>query len=165
MIDPFTIWAFVERGIAMMTREEIQSIRNSFRLLDGKTEVVAILFYNRLFRLDPSLRMLFRGDLTEQGKKLMDAILVLNVSLDRFPTMRPTLQHLGKRYAKYGVRPQDYDTIASALLQTMAEFVGPRFNQALERIWTKLLSLVRGEILQGATEAETAETVALTVKA
>src|SRR5215469_13688237 len=123
----------------MMTREEIQCIRKSFRLLDDKTEVVAMLFCNRLFRLDPSLRILFRGNMTEQGKKLMDAMLVLNASLDRFSTLSPTLQHMGKQYAEYGVRPRDYDTIATALVQTLEELVGPRFNKALERIWTKLL--------------------------
>src|SRR5215472_11831042 len=138
----------------MMTPDEIQSIRKSFRLLDGKTKLVAMLFYNRLFRIDPSLRKLFRGDMTEQGKKLMSAMGVLNASLDRFPTLRPTLQHMGKRHAEYGVRPQHYHTVATALLQTLAEFAGPQFGQELRRSWTKLLALVAGEMLQGATEAE-----------
>ena len=90
----------------MMTREEIQSIRKSFRLLHGKTEVVAMLFHNRLFWLDPSLRMLVCGDMTEQCKKLGDAMFVLNGSLDRLSTLRPSLQHMGKQYAEYGVRPR-----------------------------------------------------------
>lgn len=139
----------------MMTRDEIQSIRKSFRLLEGRTELVAILFYNRLFRIDPSLRRLFRGDMTEQGKKLMSAMSVLNASLDRFPTLRPTLQHMGKRQAEYGVCPQHYHTVATALLQTLEEFAGPQFGQELRRAWTKLLVLVADEMLQGATEAET----------
>jgi len=70
--------------------------------------------------------MLFRGDTTEQGKKLMSAMLVLNASLDRFTTLRPTLQHMGKRHAEYGVRPQHYHTVAAALLQTLQEFFGPQ---------------------------------------
>ena len=149
----------------MMTREEIQSIRKSFRLLHGKTEVVAMLFYNRLFWLDPSLRMRFCRDMTEQGKKLVDAMLVLSGSLDRLSTLRPTLQHMGKQYAGYGFRPQDYGTVATALVETLEELVGPRFNKALERIWTKLLGLLSSEMLEGAAEAETAETVALNIGA
>ena len=100
--------------------------------------------------------------MTEQGKKLMSAMLVLNSSLDRFPTLRPTLQRMGKRHAEYGVCPQHYHTVATALLQTLEEFVGPHFDQALQRAWTKLLGLVSGEMLQGATEVET---VGLTVGA
>lgn len=149
----------------MMTQDEIQSIRKSFRLLDGKTELVAMLFYKRLFQIDPSLRKLFRGDITEQGKKLMSAMGVLNASLGRFPTLRPTLRHMGKRNVDYGVRPQHYHTVATALLQTLEEFAGPHFGQELRQAWTKLLDLVAGEMLQGATEAETAETVGLTVEA
>ena len=124
-----------------------------------------MLFYNRLFHLDPSLRKLFRGDMTEQGKKLMSTMVVLNASLDRFPTLCATLQHMGKRHAEYGVRPQHYNTVATALLQTLEEFAGPQFDQALRRAWTKLLGLVSGEMLRGAAEADTAETVALTVGA
>jgi hemoglobin-like flavoprotein len=141
----------------MMTQHEIHSIRKSFQLLEGKTELVATLFYKRLFQLDPSLKMLFRGDMTKQGKKLMDAMSLLNASLDRFPTLRPTLQHMGKRHAAYGVCPRHYDTVATALLQTLEEFAGPQFSQTVKQAWTKLLGLVSGEMLHGAAEAETVE--------
>jgi hemoglobin-like flavoprotein len=137
----------------MMTQDEIQSIRKSFRLLEGKIELVTMLFFNRLFRLDPSLRVL-SDDLTEQRKMLMDAMLALNASLDCFPTVRPTLQVIGKRCAKCGVFPGDYHTVATALLQTLEEFAGPRFDRVLHRAWTKLLGLVSGEMLRGATAAE-----------
>jgi len=140
----------------MMTADEVQSIRASFRYLEGKSELVAMLFYNRLFKIDPSLRPLFRGDMTEQAGKLMSALNVLNVSLDRFPSLRPTLQHMGKRHAEYGVLPQHYTTVATALLQTLEEFVGPQFGQKLQRAWAKLLGLVAGAMLEGATEAEPA---------
>jgi hemoglobin-like flavoprotein len=139
----------------MMTKLEIQSIRKSFHLLEGKTDLVATLFYNRLFQFDPSLKMLFRGDMTTQGKKLMDAMLVLNASLDRFPALCPTLQHMGRRHAEYGVRPEHYETVATALLQTLQEFAGPRFDQNLQQAWTRLLGLVSSEMLHGAAQAET----------
>ena len=32
------------------------------------------MFYERLFTLDPSLRALFKGDMAEQGRKLMSLI-------------------------------------------------------------------------------------------
>ena len=39
----------------MMTEDEIQSIRKNFRLLEGKTGQVAMLFYNRLFHLGDAI--------------------------------------------------------------------------------------------------------------
>ena len=48
-------------------------------------------------------------------------------------------------------------------METLEELIGPRFDKALERIWTKLLGLLSGEMLHGAAEAETAETVDLNI--
>lgn len=134
----------------MMTTAEIKCIRKTFQLMEGKTDLVAALFYNRLFQLDPSLRPLFRGDMNEQGKKLMGTMAVLNGSLERFHTLVDTLRHMGRRHANYGVRPQHYTAVGVALLQTLAEFAGPKFDRAVEDAWTKLLTLVSGEMLEGA---------------
>ena len=144
----------------MMTDVEIKSIRKSFQLLEGHTELVATLFYNRLFELDPSLRMLFRGDMKEQGKKLMDTIILLNVSLDRCPALRQSLRNLGKRHSGYGVRSEHYAIVGAALLQTLEEFAGPKFDAALKQAWTKLLALVSMEMLVGAGETSSLPTVA-----
>jgi truncated hemoglobin YjbI len=35
---------------------------------------LAALFYGRLFEIDPSLRSLFRGDMQEQARQLMNMI-------------------------------------------------------------------------------------------
>jgi hemoglobin-like flavoprotein len=139
----------------MMTETEIKSIRKSFQLLDGHTELVATLFYKRLFEFDPSLRMLFRGDMKEQGKKLMDGMILLSSSLDHFHALRQSLRNLGKRHAGCGVRSEHYAIFGAALLQTMEEFAGPRFDSTLKQAWTKLLTLVSGEMLHGAGEAAT----------
>jgi hypothetical protein len=37
----------------------------------------------------------------------------------------------------------------------MEEFAGPRFDSTLKQAWTKLLTLVSGEMLHGAGEAAT----------
>lgn len=148
----------------MMTNDEINSIRKSFHMLEGKTEEVAMLFYNRLFQLDPSLRKLFRGDMKEQGKKLMDAMIVLNASLDHFQRLRHSLRHMGKRHAEYGVREEHYAVVGTALLQTLEEFAGTKFDSTLKYAWTKLLTVVSGEMLHGASERvamEPAATAAL----
>lgn len=56
----------------------------------------ATLFYGKLFELDPAVRPLFRGDLTEQGRKLMRTIGVIVNSLTRLEETLPTVQDLGR---------------------------------------------------------------------
>ena len=53
-----------------MTPEQIALVQSSFRQVAPIADRAAVLFYARLFELDPSLRRLFHGDMTEQGNKL-----------------------------------------------------------------------------------------------
>ena len=136
----------------MMNDRELKSIRKSFLLLEGHTDVFAALFYKRLFESEPSLRTMFRGDMTEQGKKLMQTMILLNTSLDHFDRLQSSLRNLGKRHAGYGVRPEHYAIVGAVLMQSLEEFAGTRFDAILKQAWTKLLSLVSAAMLQGAGE-------------
>lgn len=138
-----------------MTPDEIKTIRKSFAILEGRPEALATLFYNRLFRLDPSLRSMFRTDIKDQAKKLTDVLVVLVGSLERLETLRPTLQHMGSRHAEYGVRPEHYRTVGQALLAALEEIAGPRFDAAMKHAWTKVLTLVSNEMMQGAADTPT----------
>src|SRR5262245_1106694 len=123
-----------------MTDEEIRMIRKSLEAAAGEPLTLALLFYRRLFRLDPSLRMMFRTDLIVQAKKLMDVLTPLIASLERFDALRPTLQQMGARHVEYGVRPEHYTTVAEALLVTLEEVAGPKFDAEVKAAWTKLLA-------------------------
>ena len=57
-----------------MTDEQVRLVQESFDKVRPISEVAADLFYKRLFELDPSLRVMFKGDLKEQGKKLMSTL-------------------------------------------------------------------------------------------
>lgn len=53
--------------------------------------------------LDPSLRALFRGDMTEQRRKVMAMITFAVNGLTRLEQLVPMVQDLGRRHAAYGV--------------------------------------------------------------
>ena len=57
-----------------MTPEAQSLVRASFAKVAPIAPAVAAMFYDRLFALYPALRPLFKGDMAEQGKKLMDMI-------------------------------------------------------------------------------------------
>ena len=65
-----------------MTGEQINLVRDSFRRVLPAADSAAQLFYARLFELDPSLRVLFTGDMAEQGRKLMKMIGMVVISLE-----------------------------------------------------------------------------------
>jgi len=84
-----------------------------------------LLFYERLITLDPSLKPLFKGDIPEQSRKLMQMITVAVNGLDKLETIVPAVQALGARHARYGVVDAHYDIVAAALLWTLERGLGP----------------------------------------
>ena len=99
-----------------MTTQEKDLIRESFDRIRELSEPVCLLFYGRLFDLDPSLRRLFHTDMKIQSKKLMEMLAAIVDNLDHLDRLRPQLQELGRRHTEYGVKDEHYDTLAAALL-------------------------------------------------
>jgi hemoglobin-like flavoprotein len=119
-----------------MTPEQKRLVQNSFEQVAPIAEVAAGLFYDRLFELNPALRPLFKGDLGEQGRKLMQMIGTVVKGLDRFDELIPAAQALGKRHVGYGVRDEDYETVGAALLWTLGKGLGAAFTQEVKEAWT-----------------------------
>jgi hemoglobin-like flavoprotein len=111
-------------------------VRASFARVAPISDQAAALFYGRLFAIDPGLRPLFKSDLTEQGRKLMAVLAVAVANLHRLDAILPTVQDLGRRHVRYGVKPADYDTVAAALLWTLEQALGADFTPATNAAWT-----------------------------
>jgi hemoglobin-like flavoprotein len=119
-----------------MTPEQITLVQDSFAKVEPIADTAAELFYNRLFELDPSVRPMFKGDITEQGAKLMTMIGVAVHSLNNLEAILPAVQNLGVRHLEYGVTDTHYDTVAAALLWTLEQGLGPDFTPATKDAWT-----------------------------
>jgi len=61
-----------------METSEIELIQLSFADVKPISEQAAELFYGRLFDTAPSVKPLFKSDMTEQGRKLMGTVAYLN---------------------------------------------------------------------------------------
>ena len=99
-----------------MTERQKQIVSETFPLIREMALPVTLLFYGRLFDLDPSLRQLFKIDLKEQSKKLIATLDALVESIDDWQRIVPVLHQLGQRHVGYGVKEQYYDTVCSALV-------------------------------------------------
>ena len=129
-----------------MTPVQKQLVRDSFAKLAPIADDAAALFYQRLFILDPKLKVLFRHDMREQGRKLMSMIATAVAQLDKVEALVPVLRELGKRHTGDGVRDSDYDTVATALLWTLEKGLGADFTPALKEAWTACYGVLAGEM-------------------
>lgn len=119
-----------------MTPEQISLIQTSWASVVPIKEQAAALFYGRLFELDPALKPLFKGDIVEQGKKLMQMLNTVVNGLTQLDQIVPVAKALGKRHVEYGVKPEYYDTVASALLWTLEKGLGSAFTPPVKEAWT-----------------------------
>jgi hemoglobin-like flavoprotein len=134
-----------------MTPENIALVKTSWQQVVPIQKAAAELFYGRLFELDPSLRPLFRGDMTEQGRKLMTMINTVVMSLDRLGPMLGAIEDLGRRHVAYGVTEAHYDTVGSALLWTLGTGLGEQFTPPVEAAWAEAYTTLASVMKQAAT--------------
>jgi hemoglobin-like flavoprotein len=136
-----------------MTPAQIALIRVSFAAVKPIADTAAALFYGRLFDLHPSLRPMFKRDLEEQGRMLMQVIGVAVASLDRVETLAPVLHNLGRRHGDYGVRDDHYGAVAEALLWTLQTGLGDKFTPAVRDAWVTVYGVLAGTMQAGAAAA------------
>jgi hemoglobin-like flavoprotein len=129
-----------------MTPEQQTLVRGSFAKVAPIAAQAAAMFYDRLFALDPALRPLFKGDMTEQGQKLMAMIGTAVANLHRLGDIVPAVRDLGRRHGGYGVKDTDYDTVADALLWTLEQGLGADFTPATRDAWVACYGVLAGEM-------------------
>jgi len=127
-------------------------VHNSFVKIAPIADDAAALFYRRLFQLDPRLKLMFRGDMSEQRKKLMQMITAAVKGLDHLEQLVPVLQDLGRRHAGYGVADAHYDIVGQALLWTLDKALGRDFTPELRHAWTTVYTLLATTMQDAARE-------------
>jgi len=136
-----------------MTPHQIHTIRQTFALIEPRAEVMALIFYQRLFALDPSLRPLFRGNIEDQGQKLVQMLGVAVALLDQPFALEPSLEVLGRHHASYGVEDRHYDIVGEALLDTLGECLGRAFTREAMDAWAAFYVIVANAMQHGAASA------------
>lgn len=138
-----------------MNEQDIDLVRKSFAQVAPIADQAAALFYGRLFTLDPGLRTLFRGDMQQQGRKLMQMIAAAVRGLDDLGALVPTLRALGSRHRGYGVTPRSYDTVGQALMWTLEQGLQEAFTPRVRSAWERFYGVAALTML-GAEETAAA---------
>lgn len=133
-----------------MDTRSIALVRDSFALVQPVAAQAARSFYSHLFMRHPGLRALFGPDLEAQGERLMAMIASGVRLLDRPAELAPALRALGRRHLGYGVREVHYVLVGEALLDTLADALGPAFTVEVRAAWTAFYGEVAREMRAGA---------------
>lgn len=136
-----------------MTPEQIELVKSSWAKVVPIADTAAKLFYGKLFELDPALKPLFKGDMTEQGRKLTRMIGTAVSGLDRLDQIVPAVKDLGVRHVAYGVQDSHYDTVGSALLWTLGQGLGDAFTPDVETAWATVYGLLADTMKTAAAES------------
>jgi len=118
-----------------LTADQRRLVRDSFEYVRTIAGPVGLLFYGKLFELSPAVRPMFHNDLNLQVRKLMDMLGAMVEALDDFESIRAKLEELGQKHASYGVRPEQYETLISALLWALGEALGADFDARTAEAW------------------------------
>jgi hemoglobin-like flavoprotein len=133
-----------------MNDQTVMLVRNSWQKVEAIAPAAAALFYSHLFAADPGLRPLFKGDMQQQGDKLVQMIGAAVGKLDDLPGLVPALQGLAKRHAGYGVQAAHYDKVGAALLQTLDEGLGDEFTPPVRAAWCEVYGTIAEVMLNAA---------------
>ena len=136
-----------------MTLEEIKLVKESWAKVLPISGQAAELFYGRLFELYPEVQPYFKGDMKEQGRKLMGMIGSAVNSLENLGTMIPVIKESGKRHAGYGVKDEDYDKVADALIWSLGKGLGDDFTDEVKSAWVTTYTSLADVMKEAAGES------------
>jgi hemoglobin-like flavoprotein len=132
-----------------MTPRQIEIVRQNFAKIMPFKEQAAELFYCRLFELDPSLRLMFKSDMSEQKEKMMVMMALVTTNLDKPETLMPSARELGKRHRSYGVQSRHYDVFGAALLWTLEIALGSSWDRETAEAWQATYALLAAAMIDG----------------
>jgi hemoglobin-like flavoprotein len=120
-----------------MTNQQVQLVQQTFMKVLPISDLAARLFYKRLFEIDPSLKPMFKGDMQEQGRKLMQMIGMTVQGLSVPGEIMGLVADLGRKHVEYGVVDANYDTVCAALMWTLGQGLGADFTPEVKGAWAE----------------------------
>jgi nitric oxide dioxygenase len=135
-----------------MTPQQIDLVQDSFALIVPRRSEASAIFYRRLFALAPETRLLFKGDLANQGRKLMQVLATIVRNLHDLGPLLNSVDYLAQRHVGYGVRDDHYAVVGQALILTLGECLGDSFSPQTERAWGYAYTILSGRMIRAARE-------------
>ena len=156
---PHTTTMTVTTMEKLITPEQRALVQQTWQQVVPIADTAARVFYNRLFEIDPQLRVMFdRVEMKSQRRKLIQALAMVVDRLDRIEELVPVIEALGRRHATYGVSDEHYETVGAALIWTLEKGLGKAWSEEVKAAWTEVYVLLSKVMRGAAAESMTART-------
>jgi nitric oxide dioxygenase len=133
-----------------MNENQITLVQDSFAKVVPIKDAAAEIFYTRLFEIAPQVRPMFKGDIAEQGSKLMTMLGTVVNGLRDLDKIVPVAEALAVKHIDYGVKAEHYDTVGASLLYTLKTGLGDDFSAEVEDAWTTAYTTLAGVMVNAA---------------
>lgn len=138
-----------------MTPEQISLVQESFAKVAPISEQAAVLFYDRLFEMAPSVRTMFPDNMSEQRKKLMATLTVVVTGLSNLDAILPAASALAQRHVAYGAKPEHYPVVGAALLWTLEKGLDRAWTPEVAAAWTEAYGVLSNFMISEAYGSRT----------
>jgi hemoglobin-like flavoprotein len=114
-------------------------------------ESVIRRFYDKFLTSHPEAAAYFEGiDLDHQSALLTMALIMIDLHHSKsLPAAERYLRVLGHRHHEYGIGADMFPKFGRSLLDTLAEFHGAAWDEALAREWGKAFDRAAATMLDG----------------
>lgn len=133
-----------------MDTNTITLVQTSFAKVKPISETAGELFYADLFATAPEVRPLFKGNMGEQGMKLMATLGVVVNGLNDLEKIVPVAEALARKHVDYGVEPAHYDAVGASLLRALEQGLGPEFTSDVKAAWVSAYGTLSGVMIAAA---------------
>jgi hemoglobin-like flavoprotein len=133
-----------------MTPDQVTLVQQSFAKVAPISETTAVIFYDRLFEIAPSVKPMFPADMTEQRKKLMATLAVVVGGLGNLESILPAASALATRHVSYGAKAEHYPVVGAALLWTLEKGLGDSWTPEVAAAWTAAYGTLSGFMISQA---------------
>lgn len=136
-----------------MTQKQIELVKSTWSVVAAMDHVVVGgLFYNRLFEIAPQVKSMFHNPISGQSKKLLAMVNYVIIKLDRLDDILGEVAKLAQRHTGYGVKPSHYAIVGEALLWTLEQGLGDKWNEETRDSWGACYTILSNAMIAASGE-------------
>lgn len=128
----------------------IELVLQSLEILRSREDEFSSSFYKNLFAARPDFKPHFANtDMEKQRHMLMSALMLLGKNLQNPQLLARTVKSLGERHNHYGASPEYFKPFGDVLLATIADCLGPKWSDSMEKAWLDAYQSISQLMLEG----------------
>ncbi|MDH5403318.1 MAG: globin domain-containing protein [Candidatus Heimdallarchaeota archaeon] len=137
-----------------ITEHQIKLVQSTWEKVVPKSFEISQKFYGKLFEKYPNYKQMFKTDMREQGKKLMQMIGTTVLGLTNIGRVTPTLKESGIRHVGYGVTDDDYNKLKPILFWSFKDSLPDVFTDEVIDAWNITYDIISNIMIEGTKKEE-----------